>query len=56
MYEPFQLTGCGHFNFEEFGKMLKYFEYQRSVVNFKLGEEMRNEVINMSRAWDKQKL
>ena len=32
MYEPFQLTSCGHFNFEEFGKILKYFEYQRSVV------------------------
>ena len=48
MYEPFQLTSCGHFNFVEFGKILKYFEYQRSVVNFKLGEEMRNDVINMS--------
>ena len=55
MYEPFQLTGCGHFNFEEFGKMLKYFEYQRSVVNFKLGEEMRNDVINMSWTRDKEK-
>jgi len=25
------------------------------MVNFKLGEEMRNDVINMSRAWDKEK-
>ena len=32
MYEPFQLTSCGHFNFEEFGAILKHFEYQRSVV------------------------
>ena len=26
------------------------------MVNFKLGEEMRNDVINMSRARDKKKL
>ena len=25
------------------------------MVNFKLGEEMRNNVINLSRAWDKEK-
>ena len=26
------------------------------MVNFKLSEEMKNDVINMSRAWDKKKL
>ena len=26
------------------------------MVNFKLGEEMRNDVINMSRGWDKEKI
>ena len=26
------------------------------MVNFKLGEEMKNDVINMSRVWDKEKI
>ena len=25
------------------------------MVNFKLGQEMKNDVINMSRVWDKEK-
>ena len=26
------------------------------MVNFKLGQEMKNDVINMSRVWDKEKM
>lgn len=26
------------------------------MVNFKLGQEMKNDVINMSRVWDKEKI
>ena len=26
------------------------------MVNFKLGEEMKNDVINMSRVWDMEKI
>ena len=29
---------------------------KKKMVNFKLGEEMRNDVINMSLAWDKEKI
>ena len=31
-------------------------EKQRKMVNFKLGEEMRNGVINMTQAWEKEKI